>query len=149
MLELTNKIFAKLEKEQDVNLREENQLKTLQRFSEFLRILSYPGKFDQDTIELFNKGEKKVLSPIIYFCIANFQDLKKRAYLGKFLVPLVVPDEFLADNEMKQINTEYKELIEEFKQTHTDYEKVKQDASSPEELKAVCMILNTTGNHQI
>ena len=85
----------------------------------------------------FSKGDKSVLSPIVYFCLANFEDLKKRSYLGKFLVPLIVPDEFMADPEMKAVKEEYLELIKEFKETHKEYEGVKTTASSPEELKSV------------
>jgi intraflagellar transport protein 81 len=101
LLELTNKIFVKLDKEHDVNLREESQAKTLERFTEFLRILSYPGRFDDTTAKQFQLGDKSVLHPIIYFALANFDDLKKRAYLGKFLVPIMVPDEYMVDPEIK------------------------------------------------
>ena len=137
MLELTNKIFSKLDKEQDVNLREESQAKTLERFKDFLMILSYPGKFDDEVVNEFNKGDKKILSPIIYYCLANFEELKKRAYLGKFLVPILVPDEYMVDIEIKNNHNEYLELVEEFKENHKIYEENSKNASSPQELKKV------------
>lgn len=135
MLQLTNKIFSQLDKSNDVNLREESQANTLDRFADFLRILSYPGKFDETTAEQFTKGDKRVLSPIIYFCLSNFEELKKRAYLGKFLVPILIPDEYMVDLEIKEVQNEYAQLIGEFKENHGTFEAKNKDASSPDELK--------------
>lgn len=83
-----------------------------------------------------------MLSPIVYFSLINFEDLKKRSYLGKYLVPFIVPDVFMADPEMKTTNVEYKELMVEFKENHRVYEGVKQGASSPDELRTVGLGLN-------
>lgn len=137
LLELTNKIFVQLDKEHDVNLREESQAKTLERFTEFLRILSYPGRFDESTTKRFQQGDKSVLSPIVYFGLANFEELKKRAYLGKFLVPIQVPDEYMVDAEIKQNYEDYMSLVGEFKEHHAIYEKNSKGAASPDDLKKV------------
>jgi intraflagellar transport protein 81 len=130
-----NNIFAKLDKKNDVKLKEEGPEKTLERFIEFLRILSYPGRFDEETIKSFMNGDKKVLQPIIYFCLANFDGLIKRAYLGKFLVPIVIPDEHLVDEEMKTSYNDYMSLLEEFKENHRVYDEKMKGASNPQTLK--------------
>ena len=133
-LELVNSIFAKLDKKHDVKIKEEGAEKTLERFVEFLRILDYPGKFDEEVVKKFMNGDKKVLNPIFYFCLANFDHLIKRAYLGKFLVPIQVPPEYMADEEMKKSNADYMNLIEEFKENHKVFEEKKKNAN-PTDLK--------------
>jgi intraflagellar transport protein 81 len=133
-LELVNSIFAKLDKKHDIKLKDEGPEKTLERFIEFLRILDYPGKFDDDVVKNFMNGDKKVLHPIIYFCLANFEQLIKRAYLGKFLVPIAVPDEYMADEEVKKSHQDYLALIEEFKENHKIYDE-KTKAANPATLR--------------
>lgn len=133
-LELVNNIFAKLDKKNDVKIKEEGPEKTLERFVEFLRILDYPGKFDDEVVKRFMAGDKKVLHPIIYFCLSNFEHLIKRAYLGKFLVPIMVPEEYMADPEVKQSQADYLSLIGEFKENHKTYDE-KSKSANPATLK--------------
>lgn len=134
LLELVNTIFAKLDKKHDIKLKEEGPEKTLDRFVEFLRILDYPGKFDDEVVKKFMAGDKKVLHPIVYFCLANFEHLIKRAYLGKFLVPILVPEEYMADPEIKQSHIDYMNLIAEFKENHKIYDE-KSKSKNPGILK--------------
>jgi intraflagellar transport protein 81 len=134
LLELVNSIFGKLDKKHDVKIKDEGPEKTLERFVEFLRILDYPGRFDEEVVKKFMGGDKKVLHPIIYFCLANFEHLIKRAYLGKFLVPILVPEEYLADEEIKKSQADYFSLIGEFKENHKVYED-KSKSSNPATLK--------------
>lgn len=133
-LELVNNVFAKLDKKHDVKIKDEGAEKTLERFVEFLRILDYPGKFDEEIVKRFMAGDKKVLHPIIYFCLSNFEHLIKRAYLGKFLVPILVPEEYMADPEVKQSQVDYMSLIGEFKENHRVYAE-KSKAANPATLK--------------
>ena len=41
--------------------------------------------------------------PILYFILQNFAELKKRAYLGYYLVPVNIPDEFMMEEDMKHL----------------------------------------------
>lgn len=41
-------------------------------------------------------------------------DLMRKAYTAKFLVPLAIPDEFLVDDEMRETMQAYKDLQAEF-----------------------------------
>ena len=134
LLELVNTVFAKLDKKNEVKLKEEGPEKTLERFVEFLRILDYPGKFDDEVVKRFMNGDQKVLHPIIYFCLSNFDHLIKRAYLGKFLAPIQVPPEYMVDEEMKKSYADYSSLIDEFKENHKVYEE-KNKSANPATLK--------------
>ena len=46
--------------------------------------------------------------------VTRLQELQRRAYTAKFLVPLAIPDEFLADEEMRENFQIYKDLQAEF-----------------------------------
>jgi intraflagellar transport protein 81 len=41
------------------------------------------------------QGDREVVYPILAFCLTRLEDLKKRAYIGKYLVPVDVPQEIL------------------------------------------------------
>lgn len=43
-------------------------------------------------------GSKPVVHPILYWLLQRVPELKKRAYLARFLVKLEVPAEFLQDD---------------------------------------------------
>ena len=60
--------------------------------TEFLKILSYECDFSADWENGLLNGDRKVIYPIYYFLLKNLPQLKNRAYLGKFLVPLDVPE---------------------------------------------------------
>ena len=78
-------------------------------------------------IEGINFGSKKHIYPIFYFILENFEILQKRAYLGYYLAPLEIPDEYLMDNEMKTLHEEYQELLEVFKTEHQDLEELEKN----------------------
>ncbi len=73
-------------------------------------------------------GDKKTIHPILYFLLRGLPELQKRAYLAKFLVPLHIPEEMLADDEMKNLYQEYKDLQAEFQVNHQQLEAVQKDS---------------------
>lgn len=66
-------------------------------------MLSYPDAQDDESGQKIYSGSKKHIYPILYFILQNFEELKQRAYLGYYLVPLTIPDEFLMNEEIKQL----------------------------------------------
>lgn len=53
-------------------------------------------------------GSKAVVHPILQWLLQRLPELKKRAYLGRFLVKLEVPVEFLQDDI---INDTYQQVV--------------------------------------
>lgn len=45
-----------------------------------------------------------VVYPILHWLFENLQELKKRAYLARYLVKLEIPQEQLADQELGDLN---------------------------------------------
>lgn len=59
-------------------------------------------------------GEKKTIQHLLHWLITKMDELKRRSYTAKFLVPLEIPDEFLGDEEMRDTFQMYKDLQAEF-----------------------------------
>jgi len=49
-------------------------------------------------------GSKPVIHPVLHWLLQRTNELKKRAYLARFLVKLEVPAEFLQDDTVADIN---------------------------------------------
>lgn len=49
-------------------------------------------------------GSKPVIHPVLHWLLQRTNELKKRAYLARFLVKLEVPVEFLQDDTVADIN---------------------------------------------
>ena len=65
-------------------------------------MLGYVSSNNEGSIKGVFDGKKDYIYPILYFILQNFDELKNRAYLGYYLVPLNIPDEYLIDKEMKE-----------------------------------------------
>ena len=62
-------------------------------------------------------------------------DLKKRAYLAKYLVKVDVPPEVVSDPDVADIYEQYEQLIETFKEVHMENESIKNSGFSTAELR--------------
>lgn len=63
-------------------------------FSSYTVLTSHRSGFRQGLVT----GSKPVIHPILHWLLQRVPDLKKRAYLARFLVKLEVPAEFLQDD---------------------------------------------------
>lgn len=50
------------------------------------------------------QGDKPVIYPILQWLLEKLPDLKKRAYLARFLVKVELPGDILLDNEAADTN---------------------------------------------
>lgn len=70
----------------------------------FILALSRRSSFRQGLVT----GSKPVVHPILHWLLQRLPELKKRAYLARFLVKLEVPTEFLQDDV---INDTYHQVV--------------------------------------
>lgn len=66
----------------------------------FFLLFSYRSAFRQGLVT----GSKPVIHPVLHWLLQRTNELKKRAYLARFLVKLEVPAEFLQDDTVADIN---------------------------------------------
>lgn len=86
--DLIFKIFKYLDNDINITAKTTAPSDIIFQVTEFLRVLSYECDYAQDWESGLLNGDKKVIYPIYYFLLKNLGQLKKRAYLAKFLVPL-------------------------------------------------------------
>lgn len=60
----------------------------------------YRNAFRQGLVQ----GEKPVIYPILQWLFQNMDDLKKRAYLARYLVRIDIPPDQLADQDISELN---------------------------------------------
>ena len=62
--------------------------------------LSRRNAFRQSLVQ----GDKPVIYPILQWLFQNMEDLKKRAYLARYLVRMDIPADNLADQDISELN---------------------------------------------
>mmetsp|Transcript_24851 Transcript_24851/g.33270 ORF Transcript_24851/g.33270 Transcript_24851/m.33270 type:complete len:157 (+) Transcript_24851:214-684(+) len=136
LLELVNKVFTHLDDvHKSVDMQKETQEKTEERVCGFLKVLGYPSDFNPNYCRDVVHGEKRTLQHILFWLLSRLQDLQRKAYTAKFLVPLQVPDEFMHDEDMRNTLQVYKDLQAEFQAVHSNTEALRQESMNPSELK--------------
>ncbi|XP_063692806.1 LOW QUALITY PROTEIN: intraflagellar transport protein 81 homolog [Bolinopsis microptera] len=136
LLQVLNDVFAYIDSRNKMDLREETPEDMAHRMLKFLSVLKYnPECSVQEFQAGIITGEKSVLYQTLVWVLQNVEGLKTRAYLGRYLVKVEVPEEILQDDEVEKINTEYIELLEEFKTVHKATDKLKSNQYTAADIK--------------
>ena len=127
LLQVLNDVLAEISPEHKIDLREEPPDQTALRIFSLLRLLKYKPKTDEGGgLNAFRhgllQGEKGTVYPLLQWLLERSGELKKRAYLAKFLVRIDVPAEFLQEESAIEMHTVYQELMEQFKELHRTVE---------------------------
>lgn len=124
LLQILNDVFAAIDPKQKADIRDEGPEQTAIRMFNLLKVLKYRPQ--DDNINQFRNGlvtgDKVVIHPILKWCLEKFNELKKRAYLARFLVKIDISPEFLSDPTVGDLNSQYESLMSEFKETHKNYD---------------------------
>lgn len=136
LLQILNDVFVEMDSRHDVDLRDEPDEQRGYRMTEFLKLLKYPIPGDHEQFrENISRGGSHMLYPILQWALQNLAIHKKRAYLGRYLAPLQVPQEFLGDDALNDMNDHYKELQQEFKKSHKQVDANRNSSIQPAELR--------------
>lgn len=133
LLSLLREVIQRLDT-QPIDLKEESE-GSVYKLTEFLKVLNYPGNFDADFQRGLASGDKKYVYPVLHHILTRLPQMQQRAYLGRFLANIYVPDEFLVEDDMKYAYQEYKELQAQFQVVHQEIEGQRSQALPPHELK--------------
>lgn len=133
LLSLLREVITQLDS-QPIDLKED-QGEGAYKLSEFLKILNFPSNFDMDFQRGLASGDKKFIYPVLHYILTRLPQMQQRAYLGRFLANIFVPDDILAEDDMKNAYEEYKELQAGFQVVHQELEQQRSQALPPQELK--------------
>ncbi|XP_055461964.1 intraflagellar transport protein 81 homolog isoform X2 [Psammomys obesus] len=139
LLQVLNDVLAEIDPKQDVDIREEMPEQTAKRMLNLLGILKYKPPGNATDMSTFRQGlvigSKPVIYPVLHWLLQRGNELKKRAYLARFLIKLEVPSEFLQDETVADTNKQYEELMEAFKTLHKECEQLKTSGFSTAEIR--------------
>ncbi|NXM67517.1 IFT81 protein, partial [Serilophus lunatus] len=139
LLQLLSDVLGEIDPKHAVDIREELPEQTAKRMLSLLGILKYKPPGNVSDLSAFRQGlvtgSKPVIHPVLHWLLQRTNELKKRAYLARFLVKLEVPAEFLQDDTVADINKQYEELIEAFKNLHKEHEQLKTSGFSTAEIR--------------
>lgn len=154
LLQVLNDVLAEISPEHKIDLRQEQPEQAAVRIFSFLRVLKYNPKIDQGGgLNTFRQGllqgDKPVTYALLYWLLERIPDLKKRAYLSKYLAKIDIPAEFQQDEQIMEATEMIDALMEQFKELHKLIEQqrnskfsvadVRKDISSMEEEKEQLM----------
>nr|XP_055177861.1 intraflagellar transport protein 81 homolog isoform X2 [Nyctereutes procyonoides] len=139
LLQVLNDVLAEIDPKQVVDIREEMPEQTAKRMLSLLGILKYKPPGNATDMSTFRQGlvigSKPVIYPVLHWLLQRTNELKKRAYLARFLIKLEVPSEFLQDETVADTNKQYEELMEAFKTLHKECEQLKTSGFSTAEIR--------------
>uniref|UniRef100_A0AAQ6IMC3 Intraflagellar transport protein 81 homolog n=1 Tax=Anabas testudineus TaxID=64144 RepID=A0AAQ6IMC3_ANATE len=139
LLQILNDVLAEIDPKQAIDIREEMPEQTVKRISALLGMLKYKPPGSLSDVSSFRQGlvtgRKPVIHPILHWLLQRVPELKKRAYLARFLVKLEVPAEFLQDDVINDTYHQYEELVEGFKTYHKECEQLRTSGFSTAEIR--------------
>ncbi|NXH10950.1 IFT81 protein, partial [Bucco capensis] len=139
LLQLLSDVLGEIDPKHAVDIREELPEQTAKRMLSLLGILKYKPPGSIADMSAFRQGlvtgSKPVIHPLLHWLLQRTNELKKRAYLARFLVKLEVPAEFLQDDTVADTNRQYEELMEAFKNLHKECEQLKTSGLSTAEIR--------------
>jgi intraflagellar transport protein 81 len=137
LLEITCEIIVEIDPDQKNILQEQTENK-VHRIVQFLLVMKFniPEEQMDDFHQMLLAGDIEVLHTIMHWCLQRLDHLKKRAYLGKYLMPLDVPSEFLNEDLIIELSQSLKEMQIDFKEVHKAVDLLRGSGTKPGELKA-------------
>uniref|UniRef100_A0AAQ5Y0N0 Intraflagellar transport protein 81 homolog n=1 Tax=Amphiprion ocellaris TaxID=80972 RepID=A0AAQ5Y0N0_AMPOC len=139
LLQILNDVLAEIDPKQALDIREEMPEQTVKRMCALLGMLKYKPPGNLSDVSSFRQGlvtgNKPVIHPILHWLLQRVPELKKRAYLARFLVKLEVPAEFLQDDVINDTYHQYEELVEGFKRYHKECEQLRTSGFSTAEIR--------------
>ncbi|XP_073675085.1 intraflagellar transport protein 81 homolog [Garra rufa] len=139
LLQILNDVLAEVDPKQAIDIREEMPEQTAKRMFTLLGMMKYKPPGGMAEVSSFRQGlvigSKPVVHPILHWLLQRIPELKKRAYLARFLVKLEIPAEFLQDDIIAETYHQYVELVEGFKNIHKECEQLKSSGFSTAEIR--------------
>ena len=133
LLDLIIKVMGMIDK--SIQLDNNDTAACLKAVFEFLLILKFPYPSERQLQDDLARGDKRLLITILHFLLTGLQTLSDKYYVNKFIAPININQEYLGDDDIQELNNQYKELQAEFLTTHNMLQEKKQNAPRIEEMQ--------------
>ncbi|PRP83233.1 intraflagellar transport protein [Planoprotostelium fungivorum] len=133
LVALVQAVMEEISTSQKVNIRQESPDVTAQRMVDFLWLLKYKSPVGDPFIfkQGLTEGNRKVVYPLLSWMLQRIPELRKRAYLAKFLLNFEVPTDMVQD----EVYLEFKQRQNDFKEVHKAVERVRSSGFQPSDMR--------------
>ncbi|ETO61871.1 hypothetical protein F444_20161 [Phytophthora nicotianae P1976] len=138
LLQILHEVFVEIDptRHSGVDLRAEADEVRAQRYLEFLQLLKFQLPRDLDGFrEALAHGDRQTIYTLLHWALKSLPAHQKRAYLGRFLAPLNVPQEYFGDGSLNAMYEHYQQLQNQFKTVHKEVDQLRASKSRPGELR--------------
>ncbi|KAL3848360.1 hypothetical protein ACJMK2_019225 [Sinanodonta woodiana] len=135
LLQVLNDVLSEIDPKHKIDIREESPDQTAVRVFSLLRVLKYKPPTESSFRSGLVQGDKPVIYSILEWLLQKIPELKKRAYLAKYLVKVEIPSEIMAEDQIPELYVQYEELIEQFKVLHKQAETLKSSGYNITEIR--------------
>ena len=133
LLDLIIKVMGMIDK--SIKLDNNDTAACLKAVFEFLLILKFPYPSERQLQDDLARGDKRLLITILHFLLTGLKTLSDKYYVNKFTAPININQEYSGDDDIQELNNQYKELQAEFLTTHNMLQEKKQNAPRIEEMQ--------------
>ena len=133
LLDLIIKVMGMIDK--SIKLDNNDTAACLKAVFEFLLILKFPYPSERQLQDDLARGDKRLLITILHFLLTGLQTLSEKYYVNKFTAPININQEYSGDDDIQELNNQYRELQAEFLTTHNMLQEKKQNAPRIEEIQ--------------
>jgi len=133
LLDLIIKVMGMIDK--SIKLDNNDTAVCLKAVFEFLLILKFPYPSERQLQDDLARGDKRLLITILHFLLTGLKTLSDKYYVNKFTAPININQEYSGDDDIQELNNQYKELQAEFLTTHNMLQEKKQNAPRIEEMQ--------------
>jgi len=133
LLDLIIKVMGMIDK--SIKLDNNDTAACLKAVFEFLLILRFPYPSERQLQDDLARGDKRLLIQILHFLLTGLQTLSDKYYVNKFTAPININQEYLGDDDIQELNNQYREFQAEFLTTHNMLQEKKQNAPRIEEMQ--------------
>ena len=117
LIQSLNDTLSSMDSAMEGDCRDEDETVRSTRISAFLTMLNCPTLPPMDDVEKRDAylqqlatGNKQIVYAVLHWVLSNYERLAKRAYLGKFLVRIEPPSDFMQDDALIDLVDRYREL---------------------------------------
>lgn len=133
---LLNNVLSHISEDHAVDVRTEQPDATASRLVALLLLLQYKPDVEPDVLgRNLASGRRDAIYPVLTWLLRRFQDLKKRAYVAKFVAPLPIPAEILQDKSVAEADAALKAMQAAFVDLHRQVESARASGFSPADIK--------------
>ncbi|TNN13981.1 Intraflagellar transport protein 81 [Schistosoma japonicum] len=139
LLQVLSDVIGEVDSKHKIDIREEPPDQMVLRLFEALRIFRYKLPSDSEKLNLFRQGlvtgDKAIVYPLLEWLLTKMPELRKRAYLARYLVKISIPVDFMQDEEISGLYQQYENAVRNFKESHKMFERVKSSGLTTAEVK--------------